>query len=74
MKKLFLLSFILSFSGISAIASGLPKQSVQALMKALQDSNLEVRTAAAQAFAELPDALATMGEGHVQGKLVVRID
>ena len=25
-------------------------------------------------FAELPDALATMGDGHVQGKLVVRID
>ena len=39
-----------------AFASGLPKQSVQALMKALQDSNLEVRTAAAQAFAAVPDA------------------
>jgi NADPH:quinone reductase-like Zn-dependent oxidoreductase len=25
-------------------------------------------------FAEIPDALATMGEGHVQGKLVVRVD
>jgi NADPH:quinone reductase-like Zn-dependent oxidoreductase len=25
-------------------------------------------------FAEVPDALAAMGEGHVQGKLVVRID
>jgi NADPH:quinone reductase-like Zn-dependent oxidoreductase len=25
-------------------------------------------------FTELPDAVATMGEGHVQGKLVVRID
>jgi NADPH:quinone reductase-like Zn-dependent oxidoreductase len=25
-------------------------------------------------FAEIPDALAAMGEGHVQGKLVVRID
>lgn len=37
-------------------ASGLPKPSVQALVKALQDSNVEVRTAAAQAFAEVPDA------------------
>ena len=25
-------------------------------------------------LAEIPDALAAMGEGHVQGKLVVRID
>jgi NADPH:quinone reductase-like Zn-dependent oxidoreductase len=25
-------------------------------------------------FAEIPDALAAMGEGHVQGKLVVRVD
>ena len=37
-------------------ASGLPKPSVQALIKALQDSNVEVRTAAAQALAQVPDA------------------
>jgi HEAT repeat protein len=57
MKKSFLLSFWLGFGLVTTgWASGLPKPSVQALMKALQDSNVEVRTGAAQAFAEIPDA------------------
>jgi HEAT repeat protein len=37
-------------------AGGLSKPPVLVLIKALQDSNLEVRTAAAQAFAAVPDA------------------
>jgi HEAT repeat protein len=57
MKKSFIVAGCLGI-GITfqAWASGLPKQSVQALMKALQDSNQEVRTGAAQALAEVPDA------------------
>ena len=46
----------LGFGAAQVLASGLPKSSVQALMKALQDSNVEVRTAAAQVFAQIPDA------------------
>ncbi len=57
MKKLILLCFSLGFiSAAPVLASGLPKPSVQALMKALQDSNLEVRTGAALALCEVPDA------------------
>jgi len=56
MKKLFLFSLCLGFSVAQAFASGLPKTSVQSLVKALQDTNLEVRTAAAQALAAIPDA------------------
>jgi HEAT repeat protein len=57
MKNSILLSFCLSFGVVSSVwASGLPKTSVLALVKALQDSNVEVRTGAAQAFAEVPDA------------------
>jgi len=56
MKKLLLFGACLGFGAAQALASGLPKQSVQALMKALQDSAVEVRTAAAQAFAAVPDA------------------
>jgi HEAT repeat protein len=37
------------------MASGLPKASMQMLIKALQDSHVEVRTAAAQALIEIPD-------------------
>src|ERR1019366_23612 len=54
--KPFLIVYCLGFGIVQSFASGLSKQSVQALLKALQDSNLEVRTAAAQAFAEVPDA------------------
>jgi HEAT repeat protein len=36
-------------------ASGLPKASEQAIIKGLQDTNLEVRTAAAQSLAQVPD-------------------
>ena len=57
MKKSFLLSFCLGFGIVSSgWSSGLPKPSVLALMKALQDTNVEVRTGAAQAFAAVPDA------------------
>lgn len=56
MKKLFLLSSCLGFAAASAMASGLPKASVQALIKALQDSNTDVRAGAAVAFGEVPDA------------------
>jgi HEAT repeat protein len=40
-------------------ASGLPKTSIQAIIKSLQDSNADVRTAAAQALASAPDDAAT---------------
>jgi HEAT repeat protein len=56
MNKPFVLSFCLVFGAVSAMANGLPKQSVQALIKALQDTNVEVQTAAAQALSEVPDA------------------
>ena len=56
MKKLLLISSCFGFGVVQAFAGGLSKQSVQALMKALQDANAEVRTAAAQAFAAVPDA------------------
>jgi len=57
MKNSILAVVVISFSVASqCLASGLPKQSVQALIKALQDSNVEVRTGAAQAFSEVPDA------------------
>ena len=57
MKKQLLLSLCLAVVSVSPLlASGLPKLSVQALIKALQDSNVEVRTAAAQALAQVPDA------------------
>jgi HEAT repeat protein len=57
MKNSILSAVMISFAlTVQVLASGLPKQSVQALMKALQDSNVEVRTGAAQAFSELPDA------------------
>jgi HEAT repeat protein len=36
-------------------ASGLPKPTVQAIIKGLQDPNVEVRTAAAQALTQVPD-------------------
>ena len=56
MKKSIILFSCFGFGAMQAVASGLSKQSVQALMKALQDANGEVRTAAAQAFAAVPDA------------------
>src|ERR1700679_4263395 len=40
------------------MASGLPKASMQMLIKSLQDSHVEVRTAAAQALIELPESAA----------------
>ncbi len=57
MKKLFLVVGCLSLGWVSSVvASGLPKPTVQALIKALQDSNVEVRTASAWALSEVPDA------------------
>ena len=52
---LFSLCLCVGVVGI-AYSSGLPKPSILALMKALQDSSVEVRTGAAQALAEVPDA------------------
>jgi HEAT repeat protein len=43
------------FMAAIALASGLPKPTVQAIVKSLQDTNLEVRVAAAQALSEVPD-------------------
>lgn len=40
---------------VTVLAAGLPKASIQALIRALQDSNLEVRIAAAQALAQVPE-------------------
>jgi HEAT repeat protein len=57
MKKQLLMVLALTLVSIlPVLASGLPKQTVLALEKALQDPNLEVRTAAAQAFGQVPDA------------------
>ena len=45
--------------GVSiGLGSGLPRASEQAIVRALQDSNREVRTAAAQALAQVPDETA----------------
>ncbi len=41
---------------VQAYAGGLPKPTVQALVKALQDANIEVSSAAAWALSEVPDA------------------
>jgi HEAT repeat protein len=43
---------------LGSFASGLPNASMQMLIKALQDSHVEVRTAAAQALIELPESAA----------------
>jgi len=40
---------------VSAFGAGLPKASLQAIIKTLQDQNLDVRVAAAQALGEVPD-------------------
>jgi HEAT repeat protein len=56
MKKSFFVVAALVLGMASEARAGLPKQTVQALVKALQDSSLEVRTSAALALAEVPDA------------------
>ena len=53
MKKL---SVFFLFGSSLIFASSLPKQSVQALIKALQDSAVEVRIGAAQALGQVQDA------------------
>lgn len=59
-----LLSFLvfslvsLSLVPSSVFADGLPKPSVQVLLKALQDSNAEVRLSAAQALGQFEEPLA----------------
>lgn len=55
MKNLSLAVSAALFLGSSVMAAGLPKQSVQAIIRALQDTNLEVRVAAAQALIQVPD-------------------
>jgi HEAT repeat protein len=42
----------------TALAGGLPKSSMQAIIKGLQDSSVDVRTASANALAAVPDDLA----------------
>jgi len=57
MKKPLLIGACLTITAATSLfASGLPKPSVQALIKALQDSSVDVRTGAAQAFSLVPDA------------------
>lgn len=55
MRKLFLFATVLLGIRAAALGAGLPKASVQVVIKALQDSNVEVRIAAAQALAQVPD-------------------
>jgi NADPH:quinone reductase-like Zn-dependent oxidoreductase len=44
------------------------------LRELIEEGKVQPAVDRVYSFTELPDALATMGEGHVQGKLVVRID
>jgi NADPH:quinone reductase-like Zn-dependent oxidoreductase len=44
------------------------------LSELIEDGKVQPAVDRVYSFAEIPDALAAMGEGHVQGKLVVRID
>ena len=46
---------VILFSPAMTFGAGLPKPTVQAIIKNLQDPNLEVRTAAAQSLASVPD-------------------
>jgi len=56
MNKTLLLSFVAwSLVSLPAFADGLPKPTVQVLVKALQDTNTDVRLAAAQALGEFED-------------------
>jgi HEAT repeat protein len=62
-KEVSMRRLILSFASVSvlvcsAAAADLPKNSIQVLIKALQDSHVEVRVAAAEALAQVPDELA----------------
>ncbi len=74
---------LLTFSGVMAPASNLPKPSILALIKSLQDSNAEVRTAAAEALAQVPDdaavkpleaALIASSENHEQQALIAALE
>lgn len=61
MKKrlsLFLFALGSAAAGTLVQADGLPKASVQLLIKALQDTHVDVRTAAAVALAGVPDSSA----------------
>ena len=49
---------VLICANSTLVAAGLPKPSVQVLIKALQDPAIEVRLAAAQALQQAPDPLA----------------
>ncbi len=50
------------------------KPNLQTLRELIEAGKLMPAIDRVYSFAEIQDALATMGEGHVQGKLVVRID
>ena len=57
-KAGYLISIVTCLVGMNVAigwGSGLPKASEQAIIKNLQDANLDVRTAAAQALAQVPD-------------------
>jgi HEAT repeat protein len=58
MKRPSALYAALWFVPTLGLTSGLPKASVQLLIKALQDSHVEVRTAAAQALIQIPESSA----------------
>ncbi len=55
-KAIFVVLGVSLVFAASVFAAGLPKPTVQALIKALQDTNTEIRTAAAWAFSQVPDA------------------
>ncbi len=50
------------------------RPNLQFLRELIEAGKLQPAIDRVYSFAEIPDALAAMGEGHVQGKLVVRID
>ncbi|MFA5976196.1 MAG: HEAT repeat domain-containing protein [Elusimicrobiota bacterium] len=55
MKISILCTVVLLSGSVAVWGSGLPKASLQAIIKTLQDQNLEVRVAAAQALSQVPD-------------------
>jgi NADPH:quinone reductase-like Zn-dependent oxidoreductase len=50
------------------------RPNLHVLRELIEAGKLQAAVDRVYSFAEIPDALAAMGEGHVQGKLVVRVD
>lgn len=74
---------LISLAGTLGLAAGLPKASSQAIAKALQDPNVEVRTAAAQALVNVPEesavkplenALITSADAHEQDAILQALE